>query len=111
MNNQAEQIKAKVKQQYDWLSYEEINTCYELSLSDFVRCAYPSANNRPKKSDIEIDFLTSNWLYARMLDILGRAGGTSVVSYKENGVNWTYGSSYIDPALVAQIMPKAGVPK
>lgn len=111
MSQQAEQIKARVKQQYNYLKSWELDYCYDLSLHDFIRCSYPSENGRPKPSEIDIDFLASNWIYARMLDILGRAGGTSVTSYKENGVNWTYGASYIDPALVSQIMPKASVPK
>lgn len=110
-NRQAEQVKAQVRQKYDYLSFEEINTCYNLALSDFVRLTYPSSNNRPAIDKLDIDFYTSQWIYARMLDILGRAGGTSVTAYKENGISFTYASSYIDPSLVAQIMPKASVPR
>ena len=109
-NHQAEQIKAQIRQKYDYLSIEEINTCYNLALSDFVRLKYPSDNNRPAIDKLDIDFYTAQWIYARMLDILGRAGGTSVTAYKENGISFTYASSYIDPSLVAQIMPKASVP-
>lgn len=109
-NHQAEQIKAQIRQKYDYLSFEEINTCYNLALSDFVRLKYPSDNNRPAIDKLDIDFYTAQWIYARMLDILGRAGGTSVTAYKENGISFTYASSYIDPSLVAQIMPKASVP-
>ena len=110
-NQQAEQIKLRVKQQYNYLSLSEIETCYDLALSDFVRLTYPSSNNRPSLDKLDIDFYTSQWIYARMLDILGRAGGTNVTAYKENGISFTYASSYIDPSLVAQIMPKASVPK
>ena len=111
VNPQAEQIKTQVKQKYSWIKNHEINTCYNLALHDFVRLSYPSQNNRPKSENIELDFLTTNWIMARMHDILDRAGGASVTSYKENGISWTYGASYIDPALVAQIMPKARVPR
>lgn len=110
-NQQAEQIKAQVRRKYDYLSFEEINTCYNLALSDFVRLTYPSSNNRPAIDKLDIDFYTSQWIYARMLDILDRAGGTSLTAYKENGISFTYASSYIDPSLVAQIMPKASVPR
>lgn len=108
---QAEQIKSRVHKKYEYLSSEEIDTCYELALSDFVRLTYPSSNNRPDISNFEVDFYTSQWIYARMLDILGRAGGTNVTAYKENGISFTYASSYIDPSLVTQIMPKASVPR
>lgn len=110
-NRQADQIKSQVMQKYDYLSVEEIDTCYDLALGDFVRLKYPSDNNRPAIDKLDIDFYTSQWIYARMLDILGRAGGTSVTAYKENGISFTYASSYIDPSLVAQIMPKASVPR
>ena len=110
-NQQSEQIKAQVRNKYDYLSFEEINTCYNLALSDFIRLTYPSSNNRPAIDKLDIDFYTSQWIYARMLDILSRAGGTSVTAYKENGISFTYASSYIDPSLVAQIMPKASVPR
>jgi hypothetical protein len=46
-----------------------------------------------------------------MIDILGRAGGLSVDAYRENGLNLSYGASYIDPNLVSQIIPRAGVPR
>lgn len=110
-NQQAEQVKSRVRQQYNYLSFEEVNTCYDLALSDFVRLTYPSSNNRPAIDKLDIDFYISQWIYARMLDILGRAGGTSVTAYKENGISFTYAASYIDPSLVAQIMPKASVPR
>ena len=110
-NRQAEQIKSQIMQKYDYLSSEEIDTCYDLAIGDFVRLKYPSDNNRPAIDELDIDFYTSQWIYARMLDILGRAGGTSVIAYKENGISFTYASSYIDPSLVAQIMPKGRVPK
>ena len=110
LNQQSEQIKLQVGQKYDYLSQDEIDTCFDLALSDFVRLTYPSTNNRPSVDKINIDFYTAQWVYARMLDILGRAGGTSVTAYKENGISFTYAASYIDPSLVAQIMPKASVP-
>lgn len=110
-NQISEQIKLQIKRKYNYLSYEEISTCYNLALGDFARLTYPSTNNRPSVDEIVIDFYTSQWIYARMLDILDRAGGTSVTAYKENGISFTYAASYIDPSLVAQIMPKASVPK
>lgn len=110
-NQQAEQVKSKIKQQYDYLSLDEISNCYDLALSDFVRLTYPSSNNRPSIDNLKLDFFASQWIYARMIDILSRAGGTNVVAYKENGISLTYAASYIDPSLVSQIMPKASVPK
>lgn len=109
MAEQVEQIKTAIKQKYDWLTTEEIETCYKMAYHDFIRLSYPSQNKRPEM--VDMDFLSAQWVYARMVDILDRAGGTSVTAYKENGVSWTYGGSYIDPMLVAMITPKVGIPK
>lgn len=106
-----EQVKANIKNKYPWLSDADISICYDMAMHDFIRLSYPSQNSRPAKQDIKMDFLVSQWLYARMVDIFDRAGGISVTSYRENGINWSYGASYIDPVLVALIMPKVGIPK
>ena len=110
-NQQVEQIKASLQQKYNYLTVEEVDTCYNMALHDFIRLRYPSANNRPSVETIDIDFLTAQWIYARMEDILSRVGGTNVTSYKENGISFTYASSNIDPFLVTQIMPKGSVPR
>lgn len=104
-------IKARIQAKYNFLQYEEINTCYDMALSDYLSIKYPSDNKRPNPKNITMDFLTTQWLYKRMVDILERAGGTSVTAYKENGISFTYGGSYIDNALVAEIMPKGRVPR
>lgn len=110
-NKQEMQIKANIKKTYSWLSDAEIASCYDMALSSYIALRYPSSNGRPKVNEIEIDFFISQWLYKRMIDILGRAGGISVTAYRENNLNLTYGASYIDPELKKEIMPKVGVPR
>lgn len=110
-NQQAEHVKASILHKFDYLSKEDINACYDRALGDFVRLSYPSRNNRPNIEKLELDFADYQWIYARMIDLLERAGGTSVTAYKENGISFTFAASFIDPALASQIMPKASVPK
>ena len=72
----------------------------------------PSDNNRPEPDSIKFTFAITNWIYARMLDICGRAGiPKGVKRYSENNLTFEYATSTIDDGLVKQIMPKAGVPK
>ena len=106
-----EQIKLRIRAKYSFLQDEEIDTCYDIALSDYLSIKYPSDNKRPNHENITMDFITAQWLYKRMVDILERAGGISVTAYKENGVSFTYGGSYIDDALIAEIMPKGRVPR
>ena len=110
-NDMAKQIKINIKNEYEWLSDTDVQKTYNMALGDYLLIKYPSDNNRPAVENVELDFVALQWLYKRMVDILGRAGGINVTSYKENGLSWTYASSNIDPVLVAEIMPKASVPR
>lgn len=108
---QAEQIKVTVHEKYSYLGDDEIDRTYDLALADYIRLRYPSMNNRPSSSAIDLDFTTSQWIIARMIDIIERAGASSVTSYKENGLSYTYATSYINDELRKQVMPRAGVPR
>lgn len=110
-NQMVERIKINIRQEFDWLSDDEIQKTYDMALGDYLLIKYPSDNNRPSVNDVVLDFVTTQWLYKRMVDILGRAGGLNAVSYRENGLSWTYAGSNIDPALATEIMPKASVPR
>lgn len=110
-NQMAMQVRANIKNTYSWLKDKEIENCYNMALSSYLALRYPSSNSRPSVDEIEIDFFISQWLYKRMIDILGRAGGISLTAYRENNLNLVYGASYIDPELKKEIMPKAGIPR
>ena len=104
-------VKQNLKREYSYLDEKDIERIYNMALSDYVMLRYPSGNKRPNVDNIEFDFYNAQWIYKRMVDILGRAGGISLTSYKENGLSLNYGGSYIDPELRAEIMPKASVPR
>ena len=105
------QIKESIKSMRSWLKDEDINRSFDFALSDYLILKYPSANKRPTVETFEYDFINAQWIQKRIIDILDRAGGLSVSAYKENGLNLTYGASYIDPELRKELMPKAGVPR
>lgn len=107
----SEQVKLIIKDRYGYLQDEEIDSMYNIALGDYLRYKFPSANSKYIVDSFELDFTSSQWLVARIIDILGRAGGLSVEAYKENGLSLSYGASYIDPNLVMQIMPQAGIPR
>lgn len=109
-NQQAEKIKLDFHEKYKFFSPEELNICYNKALTDFVMLSYPSKNNRPPIDKITLDFYDSNWILSRMEDIVAREGCSSYESYRENGISFTYASSYIDKNLASMIRPKASVP-
>lgn len=110
-NELIEQVKQRVSDKFDYLQSCEIDTLLDMAISDYIAVRYPSENGRPSKNDLHYDFFNTQWIYKRIIDILERAGASNVVSYRENGLSYTYASSYIDDNLIKQIMPRVGVPK
>ena len=111
MRNQlVEQVKMRIKQRFPNLKAQEIDTTFDMAVSDYLAIKYPSDNNRPNIGDLNYDFFNTQWIFKRMIDILERAG-INLKSYSENGLSFEYANGNIDPVLVAQLMPKASVPK
>lgn len=107
-----EQTKVRIKQKFN-LSDKEVDTAYDMALSDYLAIRFPSYNNRPSPERLNIDWFVSEWIYKRMVDIVGRAGlpMSGLKSYRENDLSFEFADGNIDPALVAEILPRAGVPK
>ena len=110
-NQQAQRIQAKFHERYDYFSPTELEFCYNTALKDFVLLSYPFKSSRPPIEKLKLDFYDEQWVLDRMEDIISREGANHVTSYRENGISFTFASSYIDPQLVSQITPKVGVPK
>lgn len=89
----------------------ELERAFNYAVADFILYTYPSKNNRPNIESLELDFISEQWIRERIEDIISRAGGISVQAYSENGMNWEYASSHIDPALISKITPMAAVPR
>lgn len=107
-----DRLKTNLLIEYPSLNDYELDKCFNGALGDYLRLKYPSDNNRPEPENINYTFAVTTWLYARMLDICGRAGvPKGVKRYSENNLTFEYATSTIDDELVKQIMPKAGVPK
>lgn len=106
-----QKVKDRIKSKYNYLSEEDVDTAFDIALADYIRYSYPFSGNRPTFDKIVYDFYMLQWIYERMVDLLSRAGGTNVTSYKENGLSWTYASSGIDPALISKIIPHGSVPR
>ena len=107
---QREQVIKNIKHTYSWLDDETLDITYQMALNNFLMLKYPTQSSRPKIENLKLDFVDYGWIEARMRDILSRAG-ISLSSYKENNLNLTYGSSFIDPNLASMIKPMASVPK
>ena len=107
---QAEQIKAQIRQKYSHLSLEEVRECYENALADYVMRRYPSSNNRPPLENLSLDFYEMQKVKDRMEEILDMVGGKNVQVYKENGITFQYYDKGYSLAL-STVVPKASAPR
>lgn len=106
-----DQIKATIQERYSYLQEGEIDAMFDMAVADYLRLKYPSMNSTVTNDTLVYDFTISQWIIARMIDILDRSGGSNLTAYSENGLKFSYGASFIDPELRKQIMPRVGVPK
>lgn len=107
-----DKLKYNLAIEYPSLNEDEQDICFEKALGDYLRLKYPSDNNRPDPENLTYTFAITSWLYARMLDICGRAGiPKGVTRYSENNLTFEYAENTIDPDLVKQIMPKGAIPR
>ena len=107
----AEKIKTTILRKYSYLGDDEVDMLFDRAVGDYLRLKYPSMNNSISKDTLVYDFTISQWIVDRIIDIVERAGASNLTSYRENGLSFSFGSSYIDPELRKQIMPRVGVPK
>ena len=105
------QIKTNIEQKYFDKSRDEISDCFDRAVMDYLLIRYPSVNGRPTLETLDFDFVTVNWIMARMQDIFERGVNFNVSSYSENGLSIKFDGSYIEPTLVRMILPKAGIPQ
>jgi hypothetical protein len=100
---------AKVRTKYSWLSLEEAVELVENGIGWFYSLRYPcepnaSQENRPIKNFMD------NWAVLRLCDeIAQRNGFNTALGYRENGISFTFDSSWISEGLRRAIVPIIGV--
>lgn len=102
-------IVSKVKKKYPWLSEEEATELVDNATGWFYILRYPcepmaNQTNRP------IDTFVDEWAVKRLCDeIAQRNGFNTALGYRENGIQFTFDSSWISEGLRKAIVPIVGV--
>ena len=92
-----------VKTKYSYMSDAEIELLVKRAKSICIEKIYPS--------DLSVNYTTFNWEDPRfemwILDcvdeLIERAGMSSVVAYKENGMSWDFGRAGVSQALLDRL--------
>ena len=62
-------------------------------------------------SDMELPKKYYNWQLRASVELYNLADKGSLLSYSENGLSWTRLSDGLSRSLIAELMPKVGIPK
>lgn len=102
-------IVAKVKNKYPWLSAEEANELVENAMGWFYVLRYPCEPTASKETR-PVDTFIDEWAVKRLCDeIAQRNGFNTALGYRENGIQFTFDSSWISEGLRKAIVPIVGV--
>jgi hypothetical protein len=102
-------IKVVIKTKYSHLSDADIDL--------FVNKAKAIAIDQLYPNDLSINYLTFDWTNPRfdmwLLDcvdeLVERVGISSVTSYKENGMSWTFDRAGVSQALLDRLPRNVGI--
>jgi hypothetical protein len=104
-----DKIIEKLRIKYSWLTYEEAADLANNALGWFYALRYPceptaTLDTRP------IDSFTDRWAVERICDeIAQRNGFNTALGYRENGIQFSFDSSWISQGLRSAIVPIVGV--
>lgn len=99
-------VKAEFKMKYDYLSDDEVDDIYNRALYTYLDLAFPYhygikeiPSDRPR---------AIYWVRDCMKEIIDR-NGISAISYKENGLSYTWSTDMVSDILRARVIPLAAV--
>ena len=98
-----------IRKKYTYLEYLEAN--------DFLNKAKAIAVEQLYPNDLSINYLNFDWTNPRfdmwLLDcvdeLVERVGVSSVTSYKENGMSWTFDRAGVSQALLDRLPRNIGI--
>ena len=102
-------LKVEIKSKYEYLSDREVDL--------FINKAKAIAIDQLYPNDLSINYLTFDWTNPRfdmwLLDcvdeLVERVGISSVTSYKENGMSWTFDRAGVSQALLDRLPRNIGI--
>lgn len=102
-------LKVEVKNKYSYLSDKEIEL--------FINKAKAVAIDQLYPNDLSVNYLSFDWTNPRfdmwLLDcideLVERVGISSVTSYKENGISWTFDRAGVSQALLDRLPRNIGI--
>lgn len=98
-----------VKKKYDYMDFDEVRLLLNKAKSIAVEQLYPN--------DLSVNYLNfafdnprfEMWLLDCVDELVERMGISSVTSYKENGISWTFDRAGVSQSLLDRLPRNVGI--
>ena len=104
-------LKKAIKTKYSYFEDSEVDMLINEAKCIAIEQLYPN--------DLSINYLSFDWdnprfdmwLYACVIELVERTGMSSVTSYRENGMSWTFDRAGVSQALLDRLPRNIGIIK
>lgn len=100
---------AKVKTKYPYLTAEDVFSVVDKAKMFYYSLKYPCEPNVSETKRPISTFVGQQWILSACDEIIERAGFSSALAYKENGISWNFDNAELSERLVSLIKPVVGV--
>ena len=97
-----------MKNEYNYMEYEDIDLLYDMALDIFINTRYPFNDVDDKTIDEEMQKHTT-WCLRCMQEMIDKMGLSNVVGYSENGVSITFDKAGLSQPLLDEIVGVADI--
>lgn len=102
-------FNAEVQAKYTYMSDEDVTRIVNKAKMFFYNLSYPADKSIDETTRPIASPRDEWWILAACDEIIERLGFSSALSYRENGVSWTFDNVGLSKTLVSLLMPQAGV--
>ena len=97
-----------IKKKYDYMDFDEVRLLVNKAKSIAIEQLYPN-DFSINYSNFKFDERLEMWLLDCVDELVERVGISSVTSYKENGMSWTFDRAGVSQALLDRLPRVVGI--
>lgn len=100
-----------VQSKYPYMSVTDVEKIINKAKMFYFGLKYPCEPNADETTRPITSFLAKQWIISACDELIQRLGFNSAVSYRENGITWSFDGAHLSDRLCSIIKPVVGVIK
>ncbi len=98
----------EIRTAYPYLSVEDAQRIVNRAKMYYYGRKYPYELDVDENKKPIVTFKDKMWILEACDELIERLGFSSALSYRENGISWTFDNTKLSRTLLSQIIPIAG---